>query len=604
MFYEIILKEKKATAEDWKKLIDRLYSLTGYFSLVEIYVSFDSFFVTYYIKTKRVLPSSVEGCPHFFFVKCDALVLPKVKRHFSILPIWMNFICLRDYIHSKYHEKVSFYKVKIRKIKDNQYIANGLCITEQFQYSLPFIAPFFALEVDFFKDIHLKSRGVPKYFDLTKHISNLQAKSDKNILKISMFPFDEKENYYTLDSYSFWKHSLVFGTSGCGKSKFISSFIYQLYCHYKENYKVILIDPHASLEKEIGDLGSVIRFIGDNRINLFSSNEGEIITNVEMLLSLFKNLIANYNTKLERVLRYSIYVLLKDNHFCFTNLRKIVLDLEYRSLLIRTYKEELPDSVVSFFLTEYANIKTQYYGEAISPIIAFIDEMEMLPVFNREQGEQSLLEEIKGHFLTLFSLDRTRLGDQTIKTISGLLMQQLMDIISNHSIDQHIIFIIDEVALVENPILIRFLSEARKYNLSLILCGQYFNQLSPSLKDSIYANVVNYFLFRLSYLDAEVLSRMIGLKLSMEDSIEKRCEALNQLRVRECIFRIEQEGTLLPAIKGKTLDFNRDSHLSIPKEEENVNPSFKNRSYSFSIEGGDLKELMKKSSTSRMVFKE
>ena len=99
--------------------------------------------------------------------------------------------------------------------------------------------------------------------------------------------------------------------------------------------------------------------------------------------------------------------------------------------------------------------------------------MEMIPVFNSEQTNENLKNTIHDNFLTLFSLDRTKLGDKVTKTISGLIMQQLLTIIQKQEIDEHIIFIIDEVAVVENPILSRYLSEARKYNLSLItaVCG-------------------------------------------------------------------------------------------------------------------------------------
>ena len=69
-------------------------------------------------------------------------------------------------------------------------------------------------------------------------------------------------------------------------------------------------------------------------------------------------------------------------------------------------------------------------------------------------------------------------------------------------VEEHIIFVVDEVAVVENPILRRFLSEARKYNVSLVLAQQYFSQISDELQKSIFANVLNYYIFRVSISDA------------------------------------------------------------------------------------------------------
>ena len=69
------------------------------------------------------------------------------------------------------------------------------------------------------------------------------------------------------------------------------------------------------------------------------------------------------------------------------------------------------------------------------------------------------------------------LGLNITKTIAGFAMQQILQLVQAHKFDEHIILVIDEVSIIENPIISRFLSEARKYNLSLILAGQYFEQI-------------------------------------------------------------------------------------------------------------------------------
>ena len=90
------------------------------------------------------------------------------------------------------------------------------------------------------------------------------------------------------------------------------------------------------------------------------------------------------------------------------------------------------------------------------------------------------------------------LGQSITKTIAGFTMQAILQLIQAHTYNEHIILVIDEVALIENPIICRFLAEARKYNLSVILSGQYFEQISSELQKAIFTNVVNYFIFRVS----------------------------------------------------------------------------------------------------------
>ena len=130
--------------------------------------------------------------------------------------------------------------------------------------------------------------------------------------------------------------------------------------------------------------------------------------------------------------------------------------------------------------------------------------MQLLPAMDENISMKNIKEEIKQNFITILSLDQTTLGLNITKTISGFAMQQILQLVQAHTFDEHIILVIDEVAIIENPIISRFLSEARKYNLSLILSGQYFEQISDNLQKAIFANVVNYFVFRVSRMDAKI----------------------------------------------------------------------------------------------------
>ena len=121
-------------------------------------------------------------------------------------------------------------------------------------------------------------------------------------------------------------------------------------------------------------------------------------------------------------------------------------------------------------------------------------------------------------------------------------------------IEEHIILIIDEVAIIQNPILKRFLSESRKYNLSLILSGQYFNQINEDIQKAIFANIINYYTFRVSREDAIILSRNMQMEVAVHDSFFAKLKILSELGNRECVLRISTNGKVLPAFKARTLD--------------------------------------------------
>ena len=155
----------------------------------------------------------------------------------------------------------------------------------------------------------------------------------------------------------------------------------------------------------------------------------------------------------------------------------------------------------------------------------------------------------------------------------------------------------------------RYLSEARKYNLSLILAGQYFNQISDKLKNSIFSNVINYFIFRVSKLDANVLVDNFNMKIPLDDSRDRKIKLLTELNNRECIVRIESNGVLLPAFKGITLDYT--SIPRIKRTSLNSNNSINNKDNlnkpktNFSLNSNvSLKDVLISNSSSRKVVKE
>ncbi len=561
---EIYLTKKFISKEEWLQLINTISNYNGLLRKWKIIITNSKNEIRYFVKTRCSLPTTINNLNSFLLKPVKDITLPKANyTFFSVPKVGSNIIDLINYheVRNKgtlEYLEISFLKIYEDKIKSKiKFYLNKNGIIKKYNVLLAIGTSI--LSVDFEGNKRYFYKSPPKYLEIKKILHLLNTDSNHALLSIDTFPYLQGNFYLTQNNFNFDKHSIIMGSSGCGKSKFISQLVNNINKNacLKQRYKVVVIDPHAALEQDIGGIGKVIDFKSTvDSIDLFINNNNDIVASTELLLELLKSLIVDqYNSKLERVLRHSIHLLLTDETFNFRNLRKIILDLEYRNSLIKKLKYQLPISVIDFFLSDFNDLKTKSYGEAISPIIGFIDEMEMIPVFNQEQKSENLLNTIHDNFLTLFSLDRTKLGDKVTKTVSGLIMQQLLTIIQKQEIQEHIIFIIDEVAVVENPILTRYLSEARKYNLSLILAGQYFNQISIELRTSIFANVVNYFIFRVSKLDATVLVDNFNMKIPLDDSKERKIKLLTELNNRECIARIDSNGILLPAFKATTLDY-------------------------------------------------
>ena len=564
---EIRLASKHVSSESWQALIQAVSKYVGNFRNWQIIVIPELNDIKYYIKTNCELPTTINDIDQLLIRKVDTKL--DFNYHRSGLPYLAdtasNLIDIIKKEKFKNRHSVKRLEIAVRPLGPEKILTSSHVFIERHgkttKHRLLPTTPPQLLSIDFSKNHNYFYQKTPQTLNIQKILHLLSSDSQNSIVKIDTFPYLQDNYYLAQNSFSFDKHSLIVGSSGSGKSKLISLLANNLATNlnYKLKYKVVIIDPHAALEKDIGGLTdtTTIDFkTNKDSIDLFASPTANHIVNSELTLALFKSLMTNqYNPKLERVLRHSIHLLLAGNCFTFANLRTTITDSEYRNQLVKQLSKQLPDSTVSFFLTGFNEMKTEYYNEAISPIISFLDEMQIIPVLDGQKNHQTLHEVIQDNFLTIFSLDRTTMGDKPLKIISGLVMQQIMQLIQSRQIDQHIILAIDEVSILENPVLATFLSEARKYNLSVILAQQYFDQISDQLKNAIFANTSNYYIFRVSQKDALTLSDNISIKLTQSDNPAEKIKMLTGLKDRELIARISQGGELLPAFKARTVNF-------------------------------------------------
>jgi hypothetical protein len=336
--------------------------------------------------------------------------------------------------------------------------------------------------------------------------------------------------------YEFDKHSFIIGASGSGKSKFIELFIDRLsQTAYRNNYRVLVIDPHASLGKDLQSIpgSKVVDFSGDSAPELFGdSAKTDVSASTELTTTLMKSLLADqFNPKVERVLRFSLFVLFTAQTMSLSMLKRFLTELELRNQIMQHVTGNVPPNIEKFFGTDFNEIRTTHYTEAILPIISLVDEMQLQPGLVGE-NELSLARTIEQNFLTVFSLNKVSMGEKVVKTAAGILMQQIFLLAQARSFNEKVILIVDEVSVVQSPALASILSEARKYNLFVILTQQYFGQVEKQLKDAIYANVYNYYVFRVSEEDAEGLIGNLNIEIPKEIIEEEHKKGISEETIK------------------------------------------------------------------------
>lgn len=569
--FEVFLTNEFIEEERWQEFICAVSKLNGFLCGWKIYIYIEDNTVRYFIKTKRKLPSIIQEFSEFLLKRVEDIEILKISSKkgcwYFIFNKEKSILDLYDKNEVKHQKSLNIVEISILPITFKNYKYSTKLyfknkIGQLVRRKAIFSIPYQILSIDFSKyNRFFYKKDANKYLDIQKIIHILKDQKQEAFLKVNTFPYLVEDYYLHLNQYDFNKHSVIIGSSGTGKSKLISSLIMNISKNeeYRRKYKIVVIDPHAEIRNDIGGIEdtTVLNFEkAKTSFNLFMRSSKDLIITTELILSLFQTLMADqYNSKLERVLRHSIYLLSKLQKMNFVNLKKLITENDYRNNLIKQTDINIDESTIDFFSVEFYTLKTQSYQEAISPILSFIDEIELLPAIKNKSVNKDLKDILQENFLTIISLDQSKIGMKATKTISGFVMQQVLQLVQNYTFDEHIIFVVDEVSLLENPILNRFLSESRKYNLSLVLSQQYFNQISEKLQKAIFSNVVNYYIFRVSKEDARILDGNIRMDIAVRNSFIVRVKILTELKNRDCIVRISKEGKVYPAFKARTMDF-------------------------------------------------
>lgn len=581
-WYELYLMQDEYTPADWTRIIFSISQHIGFLRSWTAMVHIDNGTVVYYIGSNKdigMLSNKLEGVV-LRPVDSNSVAAPMraAKERMVQFVAGGNVLDIKEKYEVKRGKTLEWAAFTIRTINIEKAICDvRFCFKDNAgSYSIArkhtFVLPSQLLAINFLSNSKYLRKRQPKYLDIQKSLRIMRSDSMGALFEVDTFPYLPQNYYLPLESYDFDKHSFIIGASGSGKSKLIGLFTHKLLSggSNRQKYRVIVIDPHASLEEDLSGIegSNVVSFKNqDDGAELFASAGTDVSAATELTGTLFKSLLADqHNPKLERVMRFSLYVLMTGQVMSLDNLKRFLSDIDYRSQLLDHVKGFVPENIVKFFATDFNEMRTKYYNESISPIISLVDEMQMQPSLGAQNDDSaSLAKLVNTHPLTIFSLNKVSMGEKVVKTVAGLLIQQIFLLAQARSFNEKVILIIDEVSVVQNPAIAQILAEARKYNLFVFLTQQYFGQIEKNLQDAIFTNVSNYYVFRVSEDDARALEGNLTIELPKESLLEEkevgnkenelRVKILTSLNNRECLLRLSSEGQILPGIKARTMDF-------------------------------------------------
>lgn len=589
-WFEIYLLRDDLNKDAWQKIMVGISQYIGVLKSWKLVVSLENNTIRYYIGANKdvgTLSTNLDGVV-LRPVDPTAVILPKTasSERFINYVIGGSFLDLREKYQVKRQKELEIVELTIRMLNpDKAHVvgrlffksASGFSVAKKALLNLPTAL----LSVDFANNARYMRRTTPKYLNIEKATHMLLTENSGALFEVDSFPYFSRNHYLNLTSYDFDKHSFIIGASGSGKSKLISLMVDRLsHTALSMNYRVIVIDPHASIARDFAHIpqSKVVKFGKNDSTDLFPGAGTDLTAATELTATLFKSLLEDqFNARLDRLLRFSLFVLMTAQTMSLENLKRFLTDVEYRNQILEHVQGFVPTNVSKFFGADFNEVRTQYHNQTILPLVSMVDEMQLQPSLVGE-SETSLAKTVEENFLTVFSLNKVSMGEKVVKTVAGLLIQQIFLLAQARAFSQKVILIIDEVSVVQNPALSQILAEARKFNLTVILTQQYFGQVEKDLRDAIFANVYNYYVFKVSEEDARALEGNLNMELPKEiaddehskgiKETDTKVKLLTELHPRECMIRVLSNGQMAPCIKARTVDAPQTDANTQPKTKE------------------------------------
>ncbi|MBN2477877.1 ATP-binding protein, partial [Candidatus Micrarchaeota archaeon] len=377
-----------------------------------------------------------------------------------------------------------------------------------------------------------------------------------------------KDSRIGLDNFDVFKHSLVVGMSGSGKTKFLNILTKAIKKRYQTEAKVVIIDPHREFSRSFKNQAKIIDFKKNYLEPLEVGKEASPMT-TQLIQNLIMSIIGEKNKYSDRVLFYSIHLLSSLGELNLQNISRLLTDSPSRmEYLNQTENEE----VKRFFSTEFDDIYMNHFNEAVLPVLNFIGEYEL---YMGEKNKQvSLLDEIEKNEVVVISFDPHFFGRKMTKFLAGAVLQQMYILAITRKFDKPIILLVDEFPIVENKVIKNMHAETRKFNLHLYLSMQYLNQLEGDITDSILTNTYNYIVFKCNRQDAGMISSMIDIKVEEYFKKQRRPSELEEekkdlfvnLMSRECVVRLFEGQKYLMPMKVSVVDSKNWDGFKIPKK--------------------------------------
>jgi hypothetical protein len=377
-------------------------------------------------------------------------------------------------------------------------------------------------------------------------------------------------------------HMYVIGATGSGKTKFLEFLIQQ---DIEKGNGFGIIDPHGDLIEDVkGFLACYHHNYKDkeifDRVVLIDPTDPEFtvtfnplerLPNVsvaeqasEFVAAFKKTWDDSWGVRMEDLLRNSL-IALGEAGLTLTQLPAFLTRRALRRAVLEKVTHPVAKEYFQMFETLTDRGQVSWMAPVMTRVNAFFANERIRQIFSSPQSSFDLRKIMDEGKILLVNLDKGKLKGSADLLGSLLLAKIQMAAFSRSDIPQHrrrpFYLYVDEFQNFASDSFMVFLSEARKYGLSLIMAHQTLAQIPEELRSLILGNAGIQVYFRVNRKDAQLLAKeafeysgyevkafhyLRPIFWTLGEEWEHYTEALQSLPPRACYVKHKIEGGIIP----------------------------------------------------------
>ncbi len=334
------------------------------------------------------------------------------------------------------------------------------------------------------------------------------------------------------------RHMYVIGKTGMGKSTLLENMAIQ---DIRNGEGLAFIDPHGSAVETLLDyipahrVNDVVYFAPFDLDNPIAFNVMEDVGYdkrhlvVSGLMATFKKIwVDAWSARMEYILSNTLLALLEYPGATLLGVNRMYTDKTYRKSVIENVKDPV---VKDFWIKEFNTYTDRYTQEATPAIQNKIGQFTSNPLIRNIIGQphstfdiRKLMDERK---ILIINLSKGLVGDTNMKLLGSMITTRIfLGAMSRANLPPaelkkaaRFYFYVDEFQNFANETFAEILSEARKYNLNLIIAHQYVEQMEEEVAAAVFGNVGTTVVFRVGPFDAEKLETVFMPEFTQEDLV-------------------------------------------------------------------------------------